>query len=564
MLTTLLIRNYALIDELQVAFANGLVIITGETGAGKSIIVDAVGLVLGERASVESIRTGADKAVVEGTFTGAGSRKLRALLEENSIEPGEEIIVRREISARGQSRCFVNDSPATLALLKQVGDMLMDLHGQHEHQSLLRPGTHGEMLDDFGGLGSMVEEFRRSHAHLQETERRLRDVRTREQHLREKRELYEFQIREIDALAPQAGEEEDLSRELMILENAEQLFGSTTQMYESLYGGDHSVHDLLVVCRNRLHDLAAIDPAFEDAAKDCTTAETLVGELAKFIQKYNAGVEFNPARLEQLRDRLGKLSSLKRKYGGALDQVIAHRRRIGEEVALAENFEEVLATMSAEVKARLSETTGLARRLTAKRREVARGLDRAIIAELKNLGIASSRFETHVEALADGAEQAGAPVFTPRGGDSVEFFISTNTGEDLRPLARVASGGEVSRIMLALKTILAKSDRLPVLVFDEIDVGVSGRIAQAVGLSLKNLSRFHQVVAITHLPQIAGLADEHFVVQKHEKSGRTSTTMLRLSDRDREHEVARLMSGAEVTEAGLRGARELMNIARGR
>jgi DNA repair protein RecN (Recombination protein N) len=555
MLTTLLIRNYALIDELEAGFSNGLVIITGETGAGKSIIVDAVGLVLGERSSPEAVRTGADKAVVEATFTGAGIRKLRSLLEENSVEPGDEVIVRREVSARGQSRCFVNDSPVTLTLLKQVGDMLVDLHGQHEHQSLLRAETHGEMLDDFGGLGSMVEEFRRSHALLQAAQGRLKDVQAREQLVREKRDLYEFQIREIDALGPQPGEEEILARELSILENAEQLFESTGRLYESLSGGDQSVHDLLVVCRNRLHDLAAIDPAFADAAQDCTTAETLVGELAKFIQKYNAGVEFNPARLEELRNRAGKLSSLKRKYGGTLEQVIEHRRRIGEEVSLAENFEEILAGLSAEVQTRNEETAGLARRLTAKRQEVARRLDRAIVIELKNLGIASSRFETRIELLTG---------FNTRGGDMVEFFLSTNSGEDVRPLVKVASGGEISRVMLALKTILAKSDRLPVLVFDEIDVGISGRIAQAVGLSLKSLSRFHQVVAITHLPQIAGLADQHFAVRKQEQEGRTTTSMRPLADAEREHEVARLMSGAEVTDAGLRGARELMNIARGR
>ncbi len=559
MLTTLLIRNYALIDELEVTFPSGLVIITGETGAGKSIIVDAVGLVLGERASADAVRSGADRAVVEATFSSADGRTLRSMLEEHGIESGEEIIVRRELSARGQSRCFVNDSPVTLALLKQIGDLLMDLHGQHEHQSLLRPETHGEMLDEFGGLGGMVEEFRASRARLLDSTQKLEELRTREAHLHEKRELYEFQMREIDALAPQAGEEDELTRELNILEHAEQLFSGTAALYEALYGGDQSVHDLLVVARNRLHDLTAIDPAFEEAARDCTTAETLVAELAKFIQKYNAGVEFQPARLDALRERLGKLAVLKRRYGGALEQVLAHRHRIGEELALAENFDDVLAALSAEAADRGKETFSLARRLTAKRREVARRLDRAIVAELKTLGIADGRLETRV--LARGGD---TPEFTPRGSDTVEFFISTNAGEDLRPLARVASGGEISRIMLALKTILARSDRLPVLVFDEIDVGVSGRIAQAVGLSLKNLSRFHQVVAITHLPQIAGLADEHFVVRKQEVQGRTVTTMHRLSLRDREHEVARLMSGAEVTEAGLRGARELMNISRGR
>ncbi|HUI10710.1 MAG TPA: DNA repair protein RecN [Bacteroidota bacterium] len=568
MLKSLLIRNYALVEELAVDFASGLVIITGETGSGKSIIIDALGLVLGERASAEVVRKGGDRAVVEGTFHVAGNARVRRLLEENGIAPADELIVRREVSAKGQSRCFIADSPATLALQKQVGELLVDLHGQHEHQSLLRTETHIAVLDDFGGLDAMVAEFQAARRKLREIALELEDLRQRERQLAERREFYEFQVAEIDAVAPRAGEEEELEAELKILENAEKLFAATGTLYGALYEGEQSVHDLLVIARNQLQDLASIDMQFADAARECASAEAVVAELAKFIQSYNARVEFNPERLDALRDRLGKLSLLKRKYGGSIESTIAQRAKIGEEVKLAANFNEVIGTLTVERETARAACGAVAARLSAKRHEAARKVDRAVVEELGRLGIRHAKFETRIaarnaEEAASDAVGAGARsvMLNARGFDEVEFFISTNLGEEAMPLARVASGGEISRIMLALKSILAKSDRLPVLIFDEIDVGVSGRVAQAVGKALKALSAFHQVIAITHLPQIAGLADAHFAVEKTERGTRTATSMRRLELEEQVREVARLLSGAEVTDAGLLGARELMGLA---
>jgi len=568
MLKSLLIRNYALIEELAVDFTSGLVIITGETGSGKSIIIDALGLVLGERASADVVRKGADRAVVEATFHVAGNARLRRLLEESTFTPSDELIVRREVSAKGQSRCFIADSPATLALQKQVGEMLVDLHGQHEHQSLLRQETHVGVLDDFGGLDAMVAEFQAARRKLREITLALEDLRQRERQLAERRDFYEFQIAEIDAVAPRAGEEEELEAELKILENAEKLFAATGALYGTLYEGEQSVHDLLVIARNRLQDLAAIDRQFADAANECASAEAVVAELAKFVQAYNARVEFNPERLDALRDRLGKLSLLKRKYGGSLESTIAQRAKIGEEVKLAENFEEVTGALTRERETARADCGAIAARLSGKRHEAARKVDRAVVEELARLGIRHAKFETRITAREAGAGDADAVaggtkslLLNARGFDDVEFYISTNMGEEVMPLARVASGGEISRVMLALKSILAKSDRLPVLIFDEIDVGVSGRVAQAVGKALKALSAFHQVIAITHLPQIAGLADAHFAVEKGEHGARTATTMRRLSLEEQVREVARLLSGAQVTDAGLLGARELMGLA---
>jgi DNA repair protein RecN (Recombination protein N) len=466
----------------------------------------------------------------------------------------------------------VNDSPVTLAVLKTVGEVLVDLHGQHEHQSLLRASHHIALLDDFGGLDGMVAEYQGVLERLRVLRRDIEGLQQKERQVKERRELSAFQLKEIDAVAPVAGEEEELERELRSLENAERLFATTAALYEALYEGERSVRDLLLVARNQLEAIAQIDGRFAEAARECESAEAVVSELARFVQGYNAGVEFNPERLEAIRERLGRLMLLKKKFGGTLDAVLARRAELAEELSLAEHYEEILQARHEEAVAVRAECASLAERLSAKRHEVARKLDRAIVQELKKLGIDHGRFVTRIDRSelvnedADGTSLEVVPMgrtrvrLLERGYDVVEFALSTNLGEEERPLVQVASGGEVSRIMLALKSILAKADRLPVLVFDEIDVGVSGRIAQAVGRALKQLSSFHQVVAITHLPQIAGLADEHFVVAKEERNGRTTTTVRKLTLEEQVHEVAKLMSGARVTETGLAGARELMGL----
>lgn len=568
MLKSLSIKNYALIEELTVHFNRGLVIITGETGAGKSIIVDALGLVIGERASTEVVRTGAEKAIVEGTFDISGNTQLHPFLQAHDLECENELIVRREISAKGTNRCLVNDSAITLNVLKHIGEFLVDLHGQHDHQSLLRTATHVDMLDEFGGVGANVEEFRSAYKRLKETSSQLSELRQREAQLKEKLELLTFQINEIDAVAPRAGEEEDIESELRILENAEKLVSATSTLYDMLYEGEQSVHDMLGIAHKQLSELAAIDKQFDEPANECKSAEVIVDELAKFVQRYNSAVEFNPERLEGLRQRLAKLTALKKRYGGT---VLAHRERIGKEAELAENFDATIRKLATQADEQRAVCARLAAQLSAQRHVAAKRLDNEVVAELAKLGINNARFVTRVRQPAigtNGVADDGEVVtigtknvrLNPKGCDEVEFSISTNLGEEVKPLAKVASGGEVSRIMLALKSILAKSDRLPVMIFDEIDVGISGRIAQAVGVSMKNLSKHHQIIAITHLPQIAGLADTHIVVEKSEKHGRATTSVRLLTLEERVREVAKLMSGSAVTEAGLIGAKELMGL----
>jgi DNA repair protein RecN (Recombination protein N) len=567
MLKTLFIKNYALIEELNVEFERGLNIITGETGAGKSIIIDALSLILGERADTDAVRKGADKAIAEGLFLVTGNQKLKSFLTQNEIEFSDELILRREVSIKGQSRSFINDTPTTTAILKQVGDMLVDLHGQHEHQSLLRTETHIDLLDDYGSLAGLVKEFTNAHSQAHELLNRLKNLKAKEQQLMERRSLYEFQIKEIDAVNPHAGEESELENELRILENAERLFSATERLYKILYESDNAVHDQIILARNELENLATIDTSFEEPKKEANSAAAIVDELAKFIQQYNSKIEFNPARLEEIRNKLGNITLLKKKYGGSLETVIQHREKIGHEFELANNFHIEISSLQKQIDVERKVASEIAQRLSSKRHEVAKKANKAIIKVLAELGIPNGMFETNITTSPasnkeDAIIKSGKDWFdsTSKGMDFIEFYISTNIGEDPKPLVKVASGGEISRIMLALKMILAKSDRLPLLIFDEIDVGVSGRIAQAVGQSLKKLSQFHQVIAITHLPQIAGLADTHFVVEKIENKQRASTRMRKLDLEERVEEVAKLMSGEEVTTSGLESARELMGI----
>jgi len=451
--------------------------------------------------------------------------------------------------------------------------VLVDLHGQHDHQALLRPETHIDFLDDFGVDEHLLSEYHQSYKKLSELFSKKHNLREQEHRLKERKDLYEFQMKEIDAIDPQLGEEETLEAELKILENAEKLHELTSQLSQLLYEGEFSVHDNLMLAWKQIETLREIDSAFADIAGEAKSAEIIVEELSKFIQSYNAKIEFNSEKLEQIRERLGQFSLLKKKYGGTLESLLEHRRKIGTEFSLAENFEKELAAIESAIAEERKVCSAVAQKLTEKRRESAKKIEKAIIFSLADLGIMNAKFSVSIGnvPLAAGSNNGSATATdafvkigkefyeaTSKGIDVVEFFISTNVGEDVKPLAKVASGGEISRVMLALKSALAASDKIPLLIFDEIDVGVSGRIGQAVGLSLKKLAALHQIIAITHLPQIAGLADTHFAVEKIEDGKRTATRLRKLEVEERVREVAKLMSGEKVTDAGLKSARELM------
>ncbi|CUS78593.1 DNA replication and repair protein RecN [Candidatus Kryptonium thompsonii] len=523
-------------------------------------------MILGERASSEVVRKGADKAIVEGVFYVSGNKKIKKILEDNGIEFSDELILRREVSAKGQSRCFANDTPISLAVMKEIGNHLVDLHGQHEHQSLLRVETHIELLDDFGGLIGMVEEFRNEIRKLESLYRQRDELMQKEKLLKEKKELYEFQLREIETINPQVGEIDELESELKLLENAEKLYEATSQLYSLLYGSERSIHDMLVVIRNQLEDLATIDKRFQPYVEEARSAQAIVDEITNFIQSYNSRIEFNPERLEFIRERLHALNRLKKKYGGTIESVIEYRDKIKREFELAENFEEEIKKIEKRIEEQIKICSEIGERLSSKRRDVAETVSAAIVGTLAELGIENAQFEVKIENRPKREGRCYVRLgnesyeVTNRGIDFVEFYISTNIGEDPKPLVKVASGGEVSRIMLALKSVLAKSERLPLLVFDEIDTGISGRIAQKVGQSLKNLSKYHQIIVITHLPQIASLADTHFVVEKVIQDGRAVTKIRELGIEERIKEIAKLMSGEEVTQASIESAKELMGL----
>jgi DNA repair protein RecN (Recombination protein N) len=384
----------------------------------------------------------------------------------------------------------------------------------------------------------------------------------RERELKQDHELLAFQIDEIDEVAPQEGEEEALESERRILENAERLFEATSSLFESLYNSESAVSDLLVRARNELQNLSRIDDSFDDLANEISSAHISVSETASFLQDYNSRIEFNPGRLDEIRERLIDFDRLKRKYGGTIESVLAHRLDIGDRFEMAADFEGALGRLDAEFGAATADLSDVAQRLSAKRKAVAAQIESAIVAELDTLGMPDSRFEvrlSHTEDEAgwidvDGQRHAA----TVQGMDRCTFFISTNPGVEPMPLSQVASGGEISRIMLALKSILAKSDRLPILIFDEIDTGISGAIAQRVGDCMLTLGGYHQIIAITHLPQVAAAGEAHFKVAKSAEEGRTHVAMHRLSETERREEIAALISGAEVTEGALRTARELI------
>ena len=571
MLRSLTVRDYALIEELEVEFDSGLNIITGETGAGKSILLGALKLLLGDRASTEALRTGAKKAVVEGVFDNADEGRLPAILEEHEIDPSEggNLVIRREISARG-SRAFVNDTPATLEVLREVASNTIDLHGQHEHQSLLRTETHVELLDNYGGLGGLVETYRKAYRTVAVRVQERAELVRREAELRKQKELYAFQIDHIDRIAPQVDETDALEAERRILENAERLYEATAELYGQLSESDDALYDRLVLVRNQLQDLARIDSSFDDTLGEIRSAEIILKEATQYLQDYNARIEFNPERLDEIRERLSDLTDLERRYGGTIEAVLAYREDIGRTYDLARDFEGAIARLDRQIADAQEALSVAAYRLSQKRHEVAERIEAMIAVELATLGMPHARFVVKFGlqedaagwiAFPDGVREQRLTAF-PAGADLIEFYISANLGEEPRPLAKVASGGEVSRIMLALKAILAKSERLPILVFDEIDTGISGAIARRAGESMHRLAQYHQIIAITHLPQIASLGDIHFVVEKLVEDGRTKTRIRRLDEAERAEAVAELLAGDEPSEATLQSARELIESGR--
>ncbi len=563
MLTSLYVKDYVLIDEIKITFGPGLNIITGETGAGKSIVVGALGAILGDPLSKESIRHNADKAIFEAHFD-IKNDLLKNVLQQNDLDDFDtQLIIRRELNATGRSRAFVNDSPVSLPVLSEIGDLLVDLHGQHEHQLLLKSSSHIDYLDAFAALSSTLQKIKTSYNTLKQLQHQITDLTNRQEQANQARDLLKFQHNEISAIAPDEGEDVALQQEEKVLRNAELLFEKTTALYQQLYEQDGSAAETLRAAEKVLSDLSRIDIKFDAVRQECENARILVDDLSTMLQDYSSAISFDSDRLEGIRQRLSLLNGLKKKYGGSLESVLLHQKKVADELLLLENLHSAIADLVNQFEAEQLKLADLCQ--TASHQRIASGerLATDVTNELARLGMTKAEFTVACD-VKETDHGYTVPVngkkvaVTAKGIDHVEFVIRSNPGEPYRPLVNVASGGEISRIMLALKSLLAESDNVPVLIFDEIDAGISGRIAQAVGVSLRKLANSHQVICITHLPQIASMAQHHYLVEKSVEADHTQTRIQQLDDSERQEQIARLFGGETVTDAHLKSAADLI------
>jgi DNA repair protein RecN (Recombination protein N) len=537
MLRYLRIRNLAVIEQVQVEFEPGLNVLTGETGAGKSVLVEAVGLLLGGRASSDLVRTGADVAQVEAQFQDGDT----------------EVVLRRDVTAQGRSRAFVNGSLVTAGALREFSDRLVELHGQHEHQILMDPESHLTLLDTYAGLENDLAGVGEAFSKLQALKTELRALQLDERQKAARVDLLAFQRDEIARARIQPDEDEDLTATRQVLVNAEKLQRLSGEAYAALYESDGAVLGALTAIWRRLGDLAALDPRVAPYLETREAIKSQLEDLAFFLRGYADDIEASPARLQEVEDRLVLLERLKRKYGPTLSDVIAHHDTAVQDLEGLAGLDARAEAVAGEVTAAGAQYLDRARVLSAARRTAADRFASALEGSLSELAMGRTQFAVRFEpppATEDG--------WTAAGFDRAEFLVSPNPGEELRPLARIASGGELSRVMLALRSLSVTAGTGRALVFDEVDAGIGGRAADDVGRKLQKLGRDAQVLCITHLPQIAACAGAHYRVSKNVREGRTVTAVHRLAERERAEELARMMAGGTVTESVLASARELL------
>ncbi len=563
MIKTLYIKDFALIDELEVSFQEGLNILTGQTGAGKSIIIGALNMILGERADTEVIRQGADKAIAEAILEVDDYSEFEPIFEENAVEIRSELILRREIRPSG-SRGFINDTPVTISVLREVGDFLVDLHGQHDHQLLLKEENHRSVIDGFEKVLSPLKEYRREYHEMKRLQKELRELRKRERELHEKVELYKFQVQELEEAELDPHEEEELEAEMKLLDNAEELEQKAAAIVEIGEGDELNAVDLLNRMKLNLEDLARIESDFKSYLDEINSARITIQEAVQFAERYRSKIEFNPNRLEQLRNRQNELNRLRKKYHRSIPELIEYLHEIRQELNLAQNFDLEIEKMEEAIDEQSQVLAKAARELHNVRKQVGRNVSQQVEEELYELGIPHANFEVRIDWMFSSEDQGwitveGQPVeCTEHGADEIRLYISTNKGEEPKPLAKIASGGEISRVMLALKSIIAREQSLPVMIFDEIDTGISGEISEKVGRTMRRLSERCQIIAITHQPQIASQAHKHYRVEKVEENERTISRIKPLDNDEHIHEVATLMSGEEITDAAIESAQELI------
>jgi DNA repair protein RecN (Recombination protein N) len=552
MLLELRIQGYAVIDDLTVTLSPGLNALTGETGAGKSIVADALALLLGERASADLVRRGAERAVVEAVFDMAERPEVQARLEEMGIaDDGGVLVLRREVQAAGRNRAWINGSPATAGTVGELGAALVDLHGQHEHQALLRSDEQRRILDAFAGLTDAAAEVRGLHDVVDTTRKELAEREARARELAAQSDFLRFQLSEIESAQLSADEETALEDEARRLEHARELGDGASRLHEGLYGGDESLADRVAEVRGALEKLARLDPTLADSAAALEEAYHVLADVGRRLGEYAEGIEADPARLDELRRRQELIFRLKRKYGPTFANVLETGRRVRAQLDELEGGSVDLQQLQRQLDGDRKALLESAVLLSKGRAGAARRLGREVEKVLPSLGMEGARFEAQLSPL---------PEPGPGGAETVAFLVSVNAGFEPRPLARVSSGGELSRVMLALKSILARVDRVPTLVFDEIDAGVGGAVASAVAAELRAVAEHHQVLVITHLPQIASRAHAHLRVDKTVEAGVTTARVSVLGGEDRVREIARMLGGDPQSERSRDHARELLQV----
>uniref|UniRef100_A0A7V5CRX4 DNA repair protein RecN n=1 Tax=Acidobacterium capsulatum TaxID=33075 RepID=A0A7V5CRX4_9BACT len=561
MLLELRAENYAVIDHAIAVFGPGLNLLTGETGAGKSILVDALALLMGAKASADLVRHGAERAVVACVFESTAGAE--AILEANGIDAqGEEIILRREISESGKGRVFINNQPATVTVLRQLAPELALVHAQSETLGSFDHAQQRGLLDRFANL--FTAQAATAYQNWREVQQKLDALERDEQDRLRMLDLWSFQHKEIGSASLTAGEDDALETERRVLANAEKLYAAAMSAYDSLYESSSSAESALRAAGRQLEELARYDERFQEPVQQIASVRAIVQDVGETTRHYADGINASPERLAEIEDRLALLDRLKRKYGATLDDVIAYGEEVAQKLAEIENRDETLKSLRTQLQQAESAYRQIAAALTAQRKEAARSLEKLAVAQINDLAM-KARFEVAV------TPDESPAAWTPHGWDTIECLIATNAGEPLKPLDQIASGGEMSRVLLALKVSVEEGanrtsrKKTPVprtLVFDEIDIGIGGRAAEAVGQKLKALSRAQQVLCVTHLPQIAAFADQHFLIEKQEKQGRTKTSIRVLTETERAEEIARMMSGATVTDTSRKHAEQMLKTSK--
>ncbi|MGH9852227.1 MAG: DNA repair protein RecN [Blastocatellia bacterium] len=568
MLRLLNIVNFAVIDRLQVEFRPGLNVLSGETGSGKSIIVDALGLLLGERASSDFIRTGEDRALVEGLFDVEGNLPLLESLTESGIDVSEqEILIRRELVANGRGRIFINNQVGNTGLLKTIQPHLIDIHGQGDQQSLLSPDVHLNLFDSFVGASKNRLRVSQAYDNLQKIAKELEQLRQSESERLQALDMIAFQISEIEQANIGENEDAELEAERSLLANAEKLAELSGDAYKNIYDDERSILSMFAAVQKRLNDLAEVDNRFSPYLEQMDTVKHILNDVAFYLGEYHGSIQSSPQRLSEVEDRLVELNKLKRKYGGSLETVHETCAKLIERREQLLNSDEQSQLLESQLRQAIEEYEKESSALSRLRRKSSEKFDSAVNQELMDVSLGNAQFSAQFDErqnnpLAQKLQSligwSNENAFHRTGREDMEFYFTANPGEEMRPLSGVASGGELSRLMLVLKTITSPSLFPKTLIFDEIDVGIGGRVADAVGMRLKRLAKTNQVLCVTHQLQIARHADAHFMVSKDVVGGRTTTKVAELDERGRIEELARMIGGSEVTASARKHAKELI------